>query len=296
MVRHPTAKGPLALNPLAVFGAMGDAGQRMSAKIAGPESPPRPSTSKSTGRPSTGKSQRSGGSAMEMVDRLVEEMPVDEQEGCIHSLSILPPHYRRTFVEVLLDHVTEEKPRIRAFHCVASLLAQDTDDPGRACGPLIQAFRDDPAEAGYIVDLHSEFPEHRWRELAELPMPQRTALLGFFHEMTRAERKRVGRACGGLLPMAKVLELMRDLPGPHCPHCRVKRAHRDQQVAAWRLCARRGSCRKTPRRASGKRRRKSDVRTAQHRSTPGTPAGSAPAALWGTRAPRRPRSGPRPAF
>lgn len=171
---------------------------------------------------------------MELVDRLVEEMPAKHQDVCIRVLATLAPAHRRVFTETLLDQVDDEKKRLKAFKAVEMLqdTATNDDEAAQAAGPLVQAFRDDPTEAVHIVDLHPCFPEHRWRELPELPCPERSELLEYFAAMTNAEQKKVGRACGKLLPMDRLLLLLRDLPpnDVHCPLCRVKRAHREQYL------------------------------------------------------------------
>ena len=203
----------LALNPLEVLKAMG-----------APQAAPRPPSTASQ-RPKTGQST---GSAMELVDRLVDEVPVAHQKAVIACLATLAPGHRRVFVQTLLDHVDDEGIRLKAFAIIERLFEATPDSPSDAAAPLIATFADDPTEAVEIINLWETFPEDRWRELPALPGPQRTALLAFFREMTRAEKKKVGRACGGLLPMACVLRLLEDPPDHRCSMCRVKRRHKEQ--------------------------------------------------------------------
>ena len=95
---------------------------------------------------------------------------------------------------------------------------------------LSETDQTEDAVDAYAHGLHGLFPDHRWRELPQLPCPQRTALLLFFREMTNAEKKRVGRACGLLLPMICVLQLLEHPPDHRCTMCRVKAAHREQYL------------------------------------------------------------------
>ena len=206
----------LAMNPLEVLKAMG-------AKQPGASRP----TSTQSQRPNTGKST---GSAMELVDRLVDVLPVAAQKGVIRCLATLDPAHRRVFVQTLLDHVPDEAIRLKAFSIIERLLDASPGDPGSAAGPLVATFADDPTEAVEIINLWETFPEHRWRELPVLDGPRRSALLGYFRQMTRAEKKKVGRACGGLLPMHSVLELLDAPPDHRCSMCRVKRAHKAQYL------------------------------------------------------------------
>lgn len=225
-------EGPLALNPTRVLAAMMPAGGTPSkGDSAGgrPVSRQRPTSTDSQGRPKTGKST---GSAMELVDRLVDEMPIEHQKMVIVILATLLPADRRVFVMTLLEHVPQEDVRLKAFRVIEHLFEGEPDDDTKAAAaaPLITAFTDDPTEAVDIVQLHGLFPDHRWRELPQLPCPQRTALLLFFREMTNAEKKRVGRACGLLLPMICVLQLLEHPPDHRCTMCRVKAAHREQYL------------------------------------------------------------------
>ena len=59
---------------------------------------------------------------------------------------------------------------------------------------------------------------------------QRTELIDLMRKMTHAEQKKVGRACGKLLPMVCVLQLLNELPPKYCPLCRIKRAHEEQYL------------------------------------------------------------------
>ncbi|KAH8072736.1 hypothetical protein JL721_3381 [Aureococcus anophagefferens] len=144
---------------------------------------------------------------MELVDRLVDELPIEKQKDIIATLATLRPSDRR------------------AFAILESLFEAEPEDPAAAAAPLISAFTDDPTEGVDIVLLHGTFPEHRWRELPRLGREQRSALIAHFRRMTQAERKRVGRACGQLLPFSCVLRLLDEPPDHRCSMCAYKREH-----------------------------------------------------------------------
>ena len=165
---------------------------------------------------------------MELVDRLVDELPIEKQKDIIATLATLRPSDRRVFVGTLLEHVPDEGIRLKAFNILESLFEAEPEDPAAAAAPLISAFTDDPTEGVDIVLLHGTFPEHRWRELPRLARDQRSALIAHFRRMTQAERKRVGRACGQLLPFSCVLRLLDEPPDHRCSMCAYKREHRRQ--------------------------------------------------------------------
>jgi len=164
---------------------------------------------------------------MKLIDALVESMPAQHQEMCVRVMSRMDPSHRRVFTEILSEVVTDEDQQLRAFFCCDSLLSKYGPT---SCEALVTAFQDDAEEAGMIVDLHACFVEERWRELPELPRQQRTELIDLMRKMTHAEQKKVGRACGKLLPMVCVLQLLNELPPKYCPLCRIKRAHEEQYL------------------------------------------------------------------
>ena len=231
----------LSLNPMAVFGAMGSKRELPPPPSKTPKKKPlsnrdrqtppaRVKTPKSSLRPRSSSSSRpnsSGAEMMKLIDALVESMPAQHQELCVRVMSRMDPSHRRVFTEILSEVVTDEDQQLRAFVCCDSLLSKYGPT---SCEALVTAFQDDAEEAGMIVDLHACFVEERWRELPELPRQQRTELIDLMRKMTHAEQKKVGRACGKLLPMVCVLQLLNELPPKYCPLCRIKRAHEEQYL------------------------------------------------------------------
>ena len=84
---------------------------------------------------------------MELMDRLVDEMPVEHQKAVIATLATLAPADRRVFVITLLEHVPDEAIRLKAFRVMEELFGSDPVNPAAAAAPLISAFTDDPTEA-----------------------------------------------------------------------------------------------------------------------------------------------------
>ena len=52
---------------------------------------------------------------MELVDRLVDELPIEKQKDIIATLATLRPSDRRVFVGTLLEHVPDVGVRLKAF-------------------------------------------------------------------------------------------------------------------------------------------------------------------------------------
>lgn len=234
---------PLALDPMRVLFAMGvgpvtppatpkarTRSRRLSnrdrqtppARVRTPKASLR---APSQSRPGTAKA--TGAEMMRLIDVLVESMPKEHQAMCVRVMSRMEPQHRRVFTETLSDHVTDADRQLRAFQCCDSLLTQYGP---QSCAALVASFQDDPAEAATIIDLHPCFVESRWKELPELNREKRTELINLFRLMTHAEQKKVGRACGKLLPMTRVLQLLNHLPEKHCPLCRIKRLYAEQYL------------------------------------------------------------------